>query len=59
MALASFLYFSREWDQYKDIKNLSLPLPPYLQGRIQQEASQYILPQRLKMKLLGIQSHTK
>ena len=50
--------FSREWDQFLDITNLTFPLPPYAQGRNQEEEIQGILPQSLKMKLLGRQYRT-
>ena len=43
--------FEREWDQLQEISHLTFLLPPYAQGRSQEQASQWILPQRLRMKL--------
>ena len=57
MDLASFLGFLREWDQFQDIPCLTLTFNPYAQGGIQEQATQCILPQRLKMNLLGSQPH--
>ena len=57
IALESLMYSVSEWYQYQEITDLTLYLPPYTQGRIQEQASQWILPQTPKMKLLGMQSH--
>ena len=56
--LESFLGFEREWDQYQDITHLTFSLDPYSLGKIQEQAIQWYLPQRLSMKLLGRKSHT-
>ena len=56
--LSIFLDFTRDWDHYKNIPDLTFPLPPYAQGRIQEQAGQLILIQRLNMKLSVMQYHT-
>ena len=53
MAIASFLDFARQWDQFQDIPHLNFPLPTYAQGRRQEQERQWILPHRLNTKLLG------
>ena len=58
LALASFLDFERQSDKILDIPHLTLPLLPYAQRRIQEQASQWILLHNTKMKLLGRQYHT-
>ena len=59
MALPNFLDFSIDWDQFKEIPHLTLPLKQYSQGMSQEKASQLISPQMLKIKLLWRQSNTK
>ena len=46
-----FAGFSRGWDKFKYIPHLALTLPPYAQRRIQEQSSQWILLQNLRMKL--------
>ena len=48
-----FLDFEIEWNTFKNIPHLTFPLHPYTPDTIQEQAMQCVLPQRLKMKLLG------
>ena len=57
---ASFIKFSRfarEGYQFQDITHLAFTFPPYAKTRIQEQAIQWILLQKLRKKLYKIQYH--
>ena len=56
--LSDFSGFATEWDKFQDIPYLTFPLHICEKWRSKDQASQWILPQRLNMKLLGRQFHT-
>ena len=40
---SNFAVFSRWWDKYHEIPCLNFPLPPYLQDRIKEDESQWVV----------------